>query len=100
MQKSTVIDIACRRADCPGRMPSVRVPSHGQNGSYQRSVRQDVESGASLSVLRIEQRRVGPHPKGNCYASRNAVRGLIYALLPSAVLWAIMIGIVYTILKR
>jgi len=36
----------------------------------------------------------------NCHAFGNALRGWVYALLPSAVLWAIIIGVIYSLVKR
>ena len=38
--------------------------------------------------------------QADCYISGNALRGWVYALLPSLVLWAIVIGMIYRIVKR
>jgi len=35
-----------------------------------------------------------------CHAFGNALRGWIYALLASAVLWAVIIGVTYSLVKR
>ena len=38
--------------------------------------------------------------EADCHAFGNALRGWVYALLPSAVLWAILIGVIYSLVKR
>lgn len=35
----------------------------------------------------------------DCHVFGNAIRGWVYALVPSAVLWAILIGVIYSLLK-
>ena len=37
--------------------------------------------------------------EAGCYIFGNALRGWVYALLPSLVLWAIVIGLIYHIVK-
>src|SRR5215469_17767790 len=38
--------------------------------------------------------------EANCYVFENALRGLVYAFLPSVVFWAILIGMTYSLVKR
>jgi hypothetical protein len=38
--------------------------------------------------------------EADCYVFGNALRGWVYALLPSTVLWAILIGTIYSLVKR
>ena len=39
-------------------------------------------------------------PEADCYIFGNALRGWVYALVPSVVLWAIVIGLIYSLVKR
>ena len=38
--------------------------------------------------------------EADCYIFGNALRGWVYALLPSLVLWAIVIGLIHSAVKR
>ena len=58
------------------------------------------ERRVSLPVVNVKSAD-GPCRRGeDCYFFRNAVRGLVYAFLPSVVLWAIIIGLIYSLVKR
>ena len=54
----------------------------------------------SLAVPTIHKMAGSRRHETDCYLYGNAIRGLIYALLPSLAFWAIVIGIVCSLLKR
>ena len=68
--------------------------------SLRESVPCRVEGGISLPVAKLKD-LTGPRGReADCYIFGNAVRGWVYALLPLLALWAIVIGMIYRLVKR
>ena len=69
-------------------------------GLLRESVPRHFEGRVSLPVVNVKDAD-GPCGRGaDCYIFGNALRGWVYALLPSLALWAIVIGLIYRIVKR
>ena len=64
------------------------------------SVPRHVEGGVSLPVVKVKDADGPRGREADCYTFGNALRGWVYALLPSLVLWAIVIGMTYSLVKR
>jgi len=64
------------------------------------SVHRHLAGSLSLPVPEFKDTAGSRRREADCYVPGNAIRGWVYALLPSVVLWAILIGIIYTLLKR
>ena len=72
----------------------------GQNWLVAAWCPRHFERRVSLPVVNVKDAD-GPCRRGeDCYFFGNAVRGLVYAFLPSVVLWAIIIGLIYSLVKR
>ena len=69
-------------------------------GLLRESVPRHFERRASLPVVKVKDADRPCGRETDCYIFRNALRGWIYALLPSLVLWAIVIGMTYSLVKR
>ena len=67
---------------------------------FQQTIRRRIANGSRIPVSNLERRKIAQRHDKNHFMTGNAIRGLIYAFLPSALLWATLIGIVYTIVKR
>jgi len=63
-------------------------------------VHQHLKRSVSLPVPEFTDTAGTLWSEADCYVFGNALRGWVYALLPSVVLCAILIGIIYTLLKR
>ena len=72
----------------------------GRLACYRGSVSRHFEGRVSFPVVNVKDAD-GPCGRGtDCYIFGNALRGWVYALLPSLALWAIVIGMLYRIVKR
>ena len=69
-------------------------------GSPRDSVLRRWEGGVSLRVVQAKDADEPSRREADCYIFGNAIRGWVYALLPSLVLWAIVIGIILRLVKR
>ena len=69
-------------------------------GLLRGSVPQHFEGGVSLPVVSVNDADEDSGCEADGYVFGNAIRGWIYALLPSLVLWAIVIGMIYSVVKR
>ncbi len=58
------------------------------------------EGGVSLPVAKVKDLDGPRGREADCYIFGNALRGWVYALLPSLALWAIVIGMIYSLVKR
>jgi len=58
------------------------------------------EGGVSLPVLKVKDVDGPRGREADCYIFGNALRGWVYALLPSLVLWAIVIAMIHSLVKR
>ena len=59
-----------------------------------------VEGGVSLPAAKVKELDRSRGREADCYIFGNAIRGWVYALLPSLALWAIVIGMIYSLVKR
>ena len=64
------------------------------------SIHRHSAGSVSPPVSEFEDHNGSCRHEADCHAFGNAFRGLVYALLPSAVLWAILVGVIYTLVKR
>lgn len=64
------------------------------------SVARHFERRASLPVVKVKNAHGPCGCETNRYKFGNALRGLVYALLPTLVFWAIVIGMIYRVVKR
>ena len=69
-------------------------------GLLRESVPRHFEGGVSLPVVNVKDADGPCERRTDCYIFGNALRGWVYALLPSLVLWAIVIGLIYSLVKR
>ena len=69
-------------------------------GLLRESVPRHFERRASLPVVKVNDADGPRGREADCYIFGNALRGWVYALLPSLALWAIVIGMIYRIVKR
>jgi hypothetical protein len=58
------------------------------------------EGSVSLPAVKVNDVDLPIGREADCYIFGNALRGWVYALLPSLVLWAIVIGMIYSLVKR
>ena len=63
-------------------------------------VRRHLAGSVSPPVSEFKDTNRSCQREADCHAFGNALRGWVYALLPSAVLWAIPIGVIYSLVKR
>lgn len=59
-----------------------------------------VEGGVLVPAEKVKELDGPSGREADCYIFGNAIRGWVYALLPSLALWAIVIGIIYSLVKR
>ena len=69
-------------------------------GLLRESVPGHFEGGVSLPVVNVKDADKPRGREADYYIFGNALRGWVYALLPSVVLWAIVIGLIYSLVKR
>jgi len=69
-------------------------------GLWQESVPRHFEGRISFPVVKVKDADGPSGREADCYIFGNALRGWVYALLPSLVFWAIVIGMVYSVVKR
>ena len=69
-------------------------------GLLRDGVPRHFERRVSLSVVNVKEADGPCQRRGDCYFFGNALRGVVYAFLPSVVLWAIIIGLIYNLVKR
>jgi hypothetical protein len=69
-------------------------------GLLRDSVPRHFEGRVSLPVVNIKDADGPWRREADCYIFGNALRGWVYALLPSVVLWAIVVGLIYRLVKR
>ena len=69
-------------------------------GLLRGTVPRHVEGRVSLSVVKDEDADGPSGREADCYVFANALRGWVYALVPSLALWAIVIGMIYRLVKR
>jgi len=71
-----------------------------RTGLLRESAPRHFEGCVSLPVVEFIDAD-GPYGlEADCYGFGNAIRGWVYALLPSLALWAIVIGLIYSLVKR
>lgn len=58
------------------------------------------EAGVSLPIVKVKDADEPSGREADCYIFGNALRGWVYALLPSLVLWAIVIAMIHSLVKR
>ncbi len=69
-------------------------------GLLRNSVPRHVEGRVSFPVVNVKDEDGPCRRRGDCYFFGNALRGVVYAFSPSVVLWAIIIGLIYSLVKR
>jgi len=69
-------------------------------GLLRDGVPRHFEGGVSLPVVNVKDADGPFRREADCYIFGNALRGWVYALLPSLVLWAIVIRMIYSLVKR
>jgi hypothetical protein len=69
-------------------------------GLLRGSIPRRFEGGVSLPVVKVKAADGPSGREADYYTFGNALRGWVYALLPSLVLWAILIGMIYRVIKR
>jgi len=69
-------------------------------GLLRGTVPRHVEGRVSLPVVKDKDADGPSGREADCYIFGNALRGWAYALFPSVVLWAIVIGMIYRVVKR
>jgi hypothetical protein len=69
-------------------------------GLLRGRIPQHFEGGVSLPVVKVKDVHGSSGREADCCIFGNAVRGWVYALLPSLLLWAIIIGMIYSVMKR
>ena len=69
-------------------------------GLFRESVPRQFERRISLPVVRVKGADGPSEGEADCYLFGNALRGWLYALLPSLVIWAIVISTIYSLVKR
>ena len=69
-------------------------------GLLRDSVPRHVEGRVSLPVVKVKDADGPCGREADCYIFGNALRGWVYALVPSLALWAIVIGMIYRVVKR
>ena len=72
----------------------------GRIGLLRESVPRGFEGRVSLPTVKVKDADVPCRREGDRYIFVNALRGWVYALLPSLVLWAIVISMIYSLVKR
>jgi len=69
-------------------------------GLLRDSVPRHFEGRVSFPAVNVKDAYGPCRREADCYIFGNALRGWVYALLPSVVLWAIVIGLIYRLVKR
>jgi len=69
-------------------------------GLLRDSVTRHFEGRVSFPAVNVKDAYGPCRREADCYIFGNALRGWVYALLPSVVLWAIVIGLIYRLVKR
>jgi len=72
----------------------------GRIGLLRDSVPRHVEGCVSFPVVKVNDADGPCGLEADCYIFGNALRGWVYALVPSLALWAIVIGMIYRLVKR
>lgn len=83
-----------------GEDPLSRGTVKDRIGLSRDSVPRHFEGRVSLPVVNVKDADKLSGREADCYIFGNALRGWVYALLPSLVFWAIVIGLIRSIVKR